>query len=221
MSRRLAAAALAPLLLLPGVSPADTSIGLRAGSLGLGVEIAYAVSQRVALRLGTDAYTRNFTSTQQDIEYEGKAKLKTTSLMMDLFPFANNFRISLGAVLNGNKVIATGKPTGGTFTIDNVTYNAADVGTLDGEVTFKRTVPYFGIGYGRPINSGFSFIGDLGVIFQGSPKATLTATCSPTATPGNCNTLQSNVPAEEATLNDNIKNYKYYPVLTLGLSYTF
>jgi len=79
MSKRFAAVALAPLLFLPGVSSADSSIGLRAGSLGLGVELSYAVSQRFALRLATDAYTRTFTSTQQDVEYDAKAKLKTIS----------------------------------------------------------------------------------------------------------------------------------------------
>ena len=223
MSRRIAAAALAPLLFLPGVSSADSSIGLRAGSLGLGVELSYAVSQRFALRLATDAYTRNFTSTQQDIEYDGKAKLKTISFLADLFPFANNFRISLGVFSNGNKLTGTGTPTGGTFVIDGVTYNASDVGTLDAEVSFKKTVPYFGIGYGRPINSGFSFIGDLGVMFQGSPTATLTASCGGAAPVGSaaCDSIRASVANEQATVNDDIKKFKYYPVLTLGLSYTF
>ena len=223
MRKRFAAAALAPLLFLPGVSSADSSIGLRAGSLGLGVELSYAVSQRFALRLATDAYTRNFTSTQQDIEYDGKAKLKTISFLADLFPFANNFRISLGVFSNGNKITGTGTPTGGTFVIDGVTYQASDVGTLDAEVTFKKTVPYFGIGYGRPINSGLSFIGDLGVMFQGSPTATLTASCGGAAPVGSpqCDAIRSSVANDQATVNEDIKKFKYYPVLTLGLSYTF
>jgi hypothetical protein len=221
MSRRLAAA-LAPLLLLPAVSQADTSIGLRAGTLGLGAELSFAISQRVALRLGADTYSpKTVTITQQDIDYDAKAKLRSGSLLVDWFPFANNFRISLGAMVNQNKVTATGKPTGGSFTLDGQTFNAADVGTLDAEVTFKKTVPYFGIGYGRPINGGLSLISDLGVMFQGVPKSTLTATCSATATGPNCSALQSAVAAEQVTLQDNVGKFKYYPVLSIGLAYTF
>jgi hypothetical protein len=223
MSRRLAAA-LAPLLLLPTVSQADTSIGLRAGTLGLGAELSFAISQRVALRLGADTYSpKTVTITQQDIDYDAKAKLRSGSLLVDWFPFANNFRISLGAMVNQNKVTATGKPTGGSFTLDGQTFNAADVGTLDAEVTFKKTVPYFGIGYGRPINGGLSFISDLGVMFQGTPKSTLTASCGGAAPPGsaNCDQIRSAVAAEQATLDDNLSKFKYYPVFSIGLAYTF
>src|SRR5512136_1355165 len=130
MSRRLAAAALATLLVLPGVSSADTSLGLRAGTFGLGAEVSYAVSQRLALRLGADGATRKTTVKQQDVDYDVNAKLRATSLLADFFPFANNFRISLGAVVNGNKITGVGKPTGGTFTIDGQPFNATDVGTL-------------------------------------------------------------------------------------------
>jgi hypothetical protein len=223
MSRRLAAA-LAPLLLLPAVSQADTSIGLRAGTLGLGAELSYAVSQRAALRLGADTYSpKVVTITQQDIDYDAKPTLRSASLLFDWFPFANNFRISLGAMVNQNKVTATGKPTGGSFTLDGQTFNAADVGTLDAEVTFKKTVPYFGIGYGRPINGGLSFISDLGVMFQGTPKSTLTASCGGAAPPGsaNCDQIRSAVAAEQATLDDNLSKFKYYPVFSIGLAYTF
>jgi hypothetical protein len=222
MSRRIAAAALAPLLLLPGVSSADTSVGVRAGTLGLGAEISYAVSQRVALRLGADTYTpKTVTVKQQDIDYDAQAKLRSGSLLVDWFPFANNFRISLGGVVNKNKITATGKPTGGTFTINGQPINASDVASLDADVGFKTTAPYFGIGYGRPINEGLSFITDLGVMFQGSPKTTLTATCSATASPANCAALQSAVAAEQATLSGDLSKFKYYPVFSLGLAYTF
>jgi hypothetical protein len=223
MSRRLAAATLAPLLFLPGISSADTSIGLRAGTLGLGAEISFAVSQRVALRVGADRYTpKTVTLTQEDIDYDAQAKLRSASLLVDWFPFANNFRVSLGVMSNKNKVTATGKPdANGQYTINGVTINASDVGSLEGDVTFKKTVPYLGIGYGRPIKAGLSFISDLGVMFQGVPTATLTATCSATASPGNCAILQNAVAGEQPTVQDNVNKFKYYPVVSVGLAYTF
>jgi hypothetical protein len=223
MSKRLAAATLAPLLFLPGISSADTSLGLRAGTLGLGAELSYAVSQNVALRLAADTYSpKTVTITQQDIDYDAKAKLRSASLLFDWFPFANNFRISLGAIFNRNKVTAAGKPnSSGQFIINGVPINASDVGSLDAEVTFRKTAPYLGIGYGRPVNGGLSFISDLGVMFQGVPTSTLTATCSATASAPNCATLQSAVASEQATLQDNVSRFKYYPVVSIGLAYTF
>ena len=226
MSRRFPLAALAPLLLVPAVSLGDTSVGVRAGTLGAGAELSYAVSQSFALRLAADTYTpRERTVTQEDVDYDVKAKLRTGSLLADWFPFANNFRISLGAILNRNKVTATGKANAnGQFVIDGQPFNASDIGTLTADVTFKKTAPYFGIGYGRPINSGLSFIFDFGVMFQGAPKSTLTSTCNPNTASGGaatCNQIQSALAAEQATLDDDLSKFKYYPILSFGLAYTF
>src|SRR6266436_3041471 len=115
-----------PLLVLPGLASADTSLGLRGGTLGGGAELSYALSQRAAVRLNADGYTRKQTSTRDDIDYDMKLKLQTASLLGDWFPFANNFRISLGAMFNGNRLTMKGQPSGGTFTIDNQTYTAAE-----------------------------------------------------------------------------------------------
>ena len=221
MRKLLISAAVLPLLTFPGVAPADTSLGIRGGTLGGGVELSYALSQRAAVRLNADRYNRTQSSTQDNIQYDMKLKLQTASLLGDLFPFANNFRISAGAMFNGNKLTLKGQPTGGTFTINDVTYNAADVGSLDATVKFKKAAPYFGIGYGRPINSGLSLIFDLGVVFQGSPKSKIDATCGAATLPATCSQLQSDAAAEQSKLDDSLHKFKYYPLISLGLAYTF
>jgi hypothetical protein len=148
-----------------------------------------------------------------------KLKLQTASLLGDWFPFANNFRISLGAMFNGNKFSLKGQPKGGTtYTINDVIYTAPEVGSLEAAVKFRKAAPYFGIGYGRPINSGLSLIFDAGVIFQGSPRSKIDVSCGATA---RCAQLQSDAKAEESQLDDSLHNFKYYPVISLGLAYTF
>ena len=200
------------LMLLPATTLADGSIGVRAGTLGLGVEFSYPISQRIGVRVNADSYKYSKKFNQDGIDYDGEAKLKTASLLADLYPFAGGFRISAGAVYNGNKLgLSTPNQN---LTINGNPYQA----TLNGEVDFKKYVPYAGIGYGRPIGSGLSLTFDLGVIFQGTPTATLTGTCSP---PAACGTFQSDLKAQEAQLNDSIKDFRYYPVATLGLAYTF
>ena len=202
------------LVLFPASALADGSIGVRAGTLGLGAELSYPLSQSLGLRLNADSYKSSKKYTQDGIDYDGEATLKTASLLADWYPFASNFRISAGPLYNGNKL-------GLTTPVQNVTVNGNTyLASLDGQVNFKKYVPYAGIGYGRPINTGLSLTFDLGVVFQGTPTATLTGTCTSTV-PGACNQFQSDVAAQQAKLNDSIKNFRYYPVATLGLAYTF
>jgi hypothetical protein len=211
-----------PLLALPGLAPADTSLGIRAGTLGGGVELSYALSQRAAVRLNADGYNRTQSKTHDNIDYDMKLKLQTASLLGDWFPFANNFRVSLGAMLNRNKFTMKGQPTGTGYTINGQTYTAAEVGSFDAQVDFNKVAPYFGIGYGRPINSGLSLIFDLGVMSQGSPRSKIDATCG-TAIQGTprCTSLQNDAAAEQSKLDDSLHSFKYYPVISLGLAYTF
>src|SRR5258708_281219 len=154
MRRLLLTSAVLPLLAFPGLAPADNSLGIRGGTLRGGLELSFALSQRAAGRPNADAHNLKQTNTHDNIDYDTKLKLQTVSLLGDWFPFANNFRISAGAMFNGNKLTLKGQPSAGFYTINGNTYNSAEVGSFDAAVDFKRAAPYFGIGYGRPINSG-------------------------------------------------------------------
>jgi hypothetical protein len=221
MRKLFVAAAVLPLLTFPGVAPADTSLGIRAGTLGAGIDLSYALSQRAAVRLNVDGYNRTQSSTQDNIQYDMKLKLQTASLLGDWFPFASNFRVSLGAMFNGNKFTLKGQPTGSGFTINDQPYSAAEVGSFDAALDFKKAAPYFGIGYGRPINSGLSLIFDLGVMFQGSPHSKIDVTCGAGVPAGRCTTLQNDAAAEQGRLDESVRSFRYYPVISLGLAYTF
>jgi len=221
MRKSFVTAVVLPLLALPGVAPADTSLGIRAGTLGGGVELSYALSQRAALRLNADGYNFKQTSTYDNIDYDMKLKLRTASLMGDWFPFANNFRISAGAMFNGNKLTLKGLPTNGFYTINGIPYSTAQIESLDAAVDFNKAAPYFGIGYGRAMKSGLSLIFDAGVMFQGSPKSKVDVTCGPLAPPAQCAQAQSDAQAEQSRLDESLHSFKYYPVISLGLAYTF
>ena len=221
MRRVFVTAAVLPLLAFPGVAPADTSLGVRGGTLGGGLELSFALTQRAAVRLNADAYNFKQTDTHDNIDYDMKLKLQTVSLLGDWFPFANNFRISAGAMFNGNKLTLKGQPTGGFYTINGTFYPASDVGSFDAAVDFNKAAPYFGIGYGRPINSGLSLIFDLGVMSQGSPKSKIDVTCGAGTPLATCTALQNDAAAEQSRLDESLHNFKYYPVISLGLAYTF
>ena len=72
MRKLLATAAVLPLLAFSGVALADNSLGIRAGTLGAGLELSFALSQRAAVRLNADAYNFKQTSTHDNIDYDTK-----------------------------------------------------------------------------------------------------------------------------------------------------
>ncbi len=50
---------------------------------------------------------------------------------------------------NGNNFDVTAKPTNRAFDFNGVSYAAAYVGSVTGEVNFNTIAPYLGIGWGK------------------------------------------------------------------------
>jgi hypothetical protein len=57
-------------------------------------------------------------------------------------------------------------------------------------------------------------------MYMGSPKATLAVNCA-SLTPAQCSAARSQLAAEEARLEDELDNVKYYPVVNFGLTIGF
>ena len=158
---------------------------------------------------------------ESDVSYDTNLKLSNLRAFLDWSPLGP-FRITAGIVGNGNKADVIGIPTGGTFTINGVPYSAEAVGTLSGSVEPGRSAaPYLGIGYGNVAGAGVNFYFDLGVVFQGAPTASLTASCGPAVPPAQCAQIRSDLAAEQQQLQEELDKYKVYPVLSVGLTVGF
>jgi hypothetical protein len=147
------------------------------------------------------------------VNYDAEAKLANLSALLDWSPLGP-FRITAGLIANSNKVDVTGRPrAGSSFPADS---------TVTGTVKPGRSVaPYLGIGYGNVWTKGVNFYADLGVMFQGKPKVDLNANCGASVTPAQCTAAQAEAEAEEGRLRDEVKRFKYYPVLNLGITIGF
>jgi hypothetical protein len=184
-------------------------LGVRAGTTGLGADIAWDIAPTLSARLGYSGGKVGYDVDTDQVRYEGDVKLSNLNALLDFAPLGPFFRISGGVVFNDNKYDVRGTSTSGV------------PGSLTGTVkSGKSAAPYLGIGYGRVSGTGVNFYADLGVIFQGTPSATLTADCTG-LNGGQCSALQGQVAAEEARLQDELKNFKYYPVLNIGLTIGF
>lgn len=197
---------------LPGtVSAEGTALGIKASTLGIGLELTQSLAPHTNLRVGANGYSYDFTDTEAGIQYDFELDLRTGALLLDWYPFGGTFRITAGGFYNKNELSAH---AAGTLDIGNGTYTNA---TADASVTFKKGAPYLGIGWGNPVgrNKRFGFSVDLGVLFQGSPDVELSATSN--GTPVN----QADVDREEAQLESELADYDKYYVIGFTFSYKF
>lgn len=197
-------------------------VGVRAGTTGVGADLGFSLMPTLSARIGYSGLSYNTTVDQTDVKYDTKLRLSNLNLLLDFSPLPGPFRVTGGFIFNDNKADVTGEPTNGTYTINGVTYPAAAIGSLGGTVkSGNRAAPYLGIGYGNVAGAGVNFYFDLGVMFQGTPSASLSATCGSALPTAACSQLQRDVAAEQTRLQNEISRFKYYPVANIGVTIGF
>lgn len=183
-------------------------IGIRAGTTGIGADLAWGLAPTLSARVGYSALKWSYDVDTSNARYEGDLKLSNLSGLLDFHPLGPSFRLTGGLILNHNKYQATGRPSSGP-------------GSFDATVEpGRRAAPYLGVGWGNVAGAGVNFYADLGVMFMGSPKATLSANCAGLSG-AQCSTLQSQAADEQARLEDQLRSLKAYPVLNVGVTIGF
>ncbi len=203
-------------LSLSGNALADFGVGFKAGTLGLGVEGRYKPLPNIDVRVGANVYDYEDTDTRAGVNYDSTLNLETFYATANLsFPLSP-LRLTAGLFSNGNEVNLTSVDSA-TFDIGGNTYTAADVGTLSSTTSFGSTSPYVGIGYDFEIFGKVGLNLDLGLLWQGEPEVSLLADGLLANDPG----FQSAHEAERQQLEDDISDYKAWPVISLGFVYNF
>ncbi|MFN7834405.1 MAG: hypothetical protein ACK5NY_01225 [Burkholderiaceae bacterium] len=197
-------------------------VAARAGTPGLGFDLAYGIGNGLYVRGNINGFSYSTNVSQSDVDYKAKVKLQTAGILLDWHPFETGFRLTGGMYYNGNRIDLTGKPTVGKYNLNGRAYVATDIGSLDGSLRFRSSVPYVGLGYHQS-NGDFSLIGDAGVMFMGSARAKLDVTCGPNlqANPLLCAQAQQDAAREADKARDMVDSWKYYPVLSVGMGYRF
>lgn len=192
------------------------------GTTGLGAHFSIPLNASLNARIGVNVLNYNHSGSTSNVDYDFKLKLRTVDALLDWFPAENQFRLTGGVIYNGNKIDALGLPAAGTYTLNGNVYNAATAGALNGRIDFRNIAPYVGIGWGNSAakSKGWGFSSDLGVIYQGKARTSLSNTGC-TAGLAVCNQIASDIAAENLRLADKADDYRFYPVIRIGLSYTF
>lgn len=199
-------------------APPGIGLSLKVGSLGAGGDLTLGISENFNMRAGIGyfTWTHHFNDSATD-QKDLKLDLLNIPITLDWHPITGNgFRISAGVMFNNDRgeLSAT---AGQSISINDHDYI---VSAFNGTVDFNRMGPYLGIGYGNAADTSAHWhcAIDLGVVYVGTPNIALSATA---ANPAQQAALDSDLVAQTAKYEDDAKPFKFYPVLSLGFSYTF
>lgn len=224
----------------PASSPAfrdfgTVGVGVKGSLLGGGVEAAVSVTHRTNVRGGFNlfSYSRGFD--KDGVSYNGQLSFKTIEAHYDVFPFAGSFHVSPGVLIYaGTPITATALiPVGQSFSLGGTQYYSGTGGvTGSGNIKFNRAAPMATIGWGNLVSrketKHFSVPVELGIAFQGSPKAALNLNGNVCDSPNvNCRSIASdstvlaNITSEQTKLNNSMSFFKVYPIISVGFGYKF
>lgn len=192
-------------------------LGVTGGTLGIGPEASYRLSENLGLRANATflGFSRDVGSS--DVDYNGKLKLNSFGAMLDVHPFGGGFRVSGGARISNNKVRLSATPTA-SVEIGETTYTPAQIGTLSGNVRANDFAPTLTLGWAGGLSPGLSVGIEAGAMFQGSPEINSLRATGTLATNA---AFQASLEAEEREIEDDIDNFKVYPVVQLSVGYRF
>lgn len=201
------------------------ALALKGGTIGIGVEGTFRLSEQFNLRAQHTAFSTEVTESSSggnnDLDFNLDLDLGMSALMIDYHPFSGSFRLTAGYAKNGNEFTGSAVPSG-SYEIGDQVYSAADIGTVNGNIDFKSSAPYLGFGWGNAVSpdNGFGVSFEMGVLLQGAPKIKLT-TSKQLADPALQQRLDADIAKEVASFEDDTKSFKAWPVVALGVSYQF
>ena len=202
----------------PG-SGSATSIGVRVGTLGIGLELSRLLGDHIGFRVGGNFLSLNQQRTEESITYDATAKLQSFTGLLDWYPGRRRaFHFSAGAVSNPLTLDGVGVPASGSnYTINGRDYTSSQVGTFTSSAKYASVLPYVGLGFGTPASKsrGIGVVFDIGAAI-GKPTVVLNSTNAANV-PG----LAADIRAERAKVQDSANKLPVWPVVSLGLTYRF
>jgi hypothetical protein len=197
------------------ISAQHYGTSIKVSTLGVTIDGIRSFGSSLNGRLGVAFFTltQDGGGGTDEYIYTADAKLTSVSLLADYFPFGGVFRLTGGFLINLNKAELEMTPNK-SYNIGGDVYTPEKLGKLNADIDFNKFAPYLGIGFGNPMsgNFGLKFTFDVGTMYQGAPKIDLSASglIEPSAAPD-----------QEATIEDNINWFQWYPVINFGLTYKF
>ncbi len=210
------------------------SLGGSVSTLGTGGSLATNLPYRIDLRFVGNFFDFNWKMTKSGFYVVVNTELANTGVLADYYPW-KSLRISPGFLYYNTDRIrgdVQAQP-GATFTINNVNYASQDSNPVygTGRLQLRGTGFMAMAGWGHYVSRSekrWSYPFAAGVAFIDTPSATFSLQgnvcnaqgqdCQPAAT---FPEFQSNLAAQVATWNNDVRPFHVYPIVEGGVTYTF
>jgi hypothetical protein len=213
---------------------AKMAVGVKFSTLGAGIEVATPVTHRSNVRFGFNAFSYSRGFDKDNIHYDADLSFRSVEAHYDFFPFAGGFHVSPGfvAFLTSPVTANSSVPGGQSFTLGGTDFVSDPANPVKGtgKIDFNRAGPSFTVGWGNLLPRSakrFTVPFEMGIVYQGAPKTTLTLTgsaCDPSGV--NCRstsdpTIQNHVQSEQSKINNDINFIQVYPIISIGFGFKF
>ena len=210
-------------------------VGVQAGLLGPGIEVATPLFRGLNLRVGGNFLDFSHSGATSGVNYAANLRLRSAVGSVDWYPWGRSFYVSPGAlVYDGNEITGNALiPAGDSFTLNGTDYvsDPADPVNGSGSLKFPRLAPKFTIGWGSLVPRGerhVSFPFEMGFAYLGQPTTVLTFAgsvcdsgmqgCQSIASDP---TAQANVAAEQQKLQKDANYARFFPLISQGFALRF
>ncbi len=200
------------------------SVGAEVATPGVGGSASWRFSDHFGARAGFNYWSYSQDGNEIDgIKYNTDLRLMSEPIALDIYPWKkSSFRITVGIMLNQNELtgVAPQDPIANRTFLEignsGNSYDSAAIGDLNLKVEQQPVSPYLSIGYNYYFDKAkhWSLSGELGVAYTGNPDVTLT-----TSVPGSV--AQQDLNAEAKQIEDTYAKYKFYPILRIGVNFSF
>ena len=204
----------------------------KVSSLGIGFDVATAITRRSNVRVGLNQFNFNQGFDKDGIHYEGSLSLRSVGALFD-WQVAGPFHVSPGVLIyNGNHIGGNASVPGGrSFSLGGNDYISSPSNPVTGLATvdFKKAAPMLLLGFGNLLPRSkrhFTMNFEIGVVFQGTPRAALSLNGSTCNSAGfNCvsiasnSSIQTQIQAEQDKINNSLKSFQFYPVISLSIGF--
>lgn len=191
---------------------AQTAVGIKAGTTGIGLEVVNSLNNNFNARVNASFFAYGRSGEVEDdpnYNYDLDGSVKSFGAVVDYFPFNNWFKFTGGIYYHDFLVEGLIQPSE-PYEVEGKVFQPERLGEITGQATYKsKIVPYLGLGVGNAVNQnnrvkvGF----ELGAMFTNNPNVDMQGKgmIAPTAN-------------QADTFEDAMYSFKLYPVLNISLT---
>jgi hypothetical protein len=208
------------------------AFGVKMSTLGAGIELATPLSRSLNLRGGASLLDVTYPFSVDGTNYAGSAHFRSGQAMLDWFPFRSSFHISPGILIYHSLLSATASvPGGNNFELDTAAFTSSSMDPVHGSASlnFGRTImPALTLGFGNliprsgrhwsaPFEVGGAYMGHNTVDINLLGTACTQLGCLNVTDP----LIQQHVIAAQDDVNEAMKHFQIYPIVSTGFALRF